>query len=163
MDARDIDPVEEIRSELIDVMRTRADEVADRLVARFNRADLGPNFDIAWFRSIAPEAVRAMVTLLEETEHHWDGTLPPAAAAQIQSAARQGASLENILRAFAIAGTVFFEFFAERITSLPQALEALRYATSWQSRNYHRLLNAFVAEYTKEVERLNRDPSRRVK
>lgn len=163
MGARETDTSAAIRRELIDVLESRRREIEDELVTRFRAAALAgieiDADDIAWFRSVVPDTVSGMVTVLEEGDR-WSGNLPPSIVAQIQYGAQRGALLEDVLRGFAMVGTVFFEFFAERIAELPHAKDALRYLASWQSSNQVRIMEAFATEYAKEVERLNRSPSR---
>ncbi len=161
MGTQQVNPTDAFRSELIAVLESRRSEIAEALVARLSNTDLGFDQDADftnWLRLAAPEAVSGMVAALEEGDR-WSGTLPPAIVAQIQFAARQGASLESVLRGFSIVGTVFFEFFAKRIGELPYADDALRYTANWQSWNQDLMMNAFAVEYTKEVERLERLPN----
>jgi len=114
---------------------------------------------LAGLRPAAIESVNSIAAALEEGES-WTPVLPPAAIAQIQFLARQGASLETVLRVCMLIGGVFFEFFAENLDEGSQTQEALLFSVSWQGQNIDLLMSAFADAYTKEVERLNRSPSR---
>lgn len=162
MEAREIDSSDAARSELIALLKAHAEEIATALVGHIRDSDLGVEFndeDVAWVQVGATEALGSLIVAFEEGDS-WTGPLPPTVVMQIQYAARRGLSLEDTLRSFAMVGTVVFKFIAERFDELPLKENALRYALSWQGRNYDRIMNAFASEYAKEAERLERLPSR---
>ena len=110
-------------------------------------------------RAAMIDSVNTVVLAFEEGEG-WDPVVPPAVAVQIRYMAGQGASLEEILRGFTLVGNVFFEFFVEKLGQFPQNEDTLRYLSHWQHFYFERLVNAFAAVYTSEIERLNSSSSR---
>ena len=76
--------------------------------------------------------------------------------------ARRGGSAEGLLRVLWTIGGVFLDFVVEKVGELPRSKEALSYVFDWRARNTDRMLSAFAAEYTKEMERLEQAPSRQL-
>lgn len=163
MAVREADSSDAIRGELIALLKSRSPDIEDALIARLRSSELWADLDpetITRLRPAAIETVAGIAAAVEQGE--WSPALSPAMVALIQSAARQGGSLEGLLRGFSLGANVFFDFIAEELGELPQAAGALRYAVSWLSRNSDQLMNAFAAVYQEEVERLNSSPSRQM-
>lgn len=153
-----------IRQKLTALLESHGQEIEDALIARMRNSDLDVPLTpdaLAGLRPAAIESVNAMASAFEKGEE-WAPTVPPAVIAQIQYMARHGASLETVLRGYSLVGGAFFEFFAAKLSDFPQAQDVLRFAASWQSQHNDRLMSAFAAEYTKEVERLKHSPSRQL-
>ncbi len=164
MEGREVESPEAIRSELVALLTTHQQHLAETLAARLLDTDLGIQVndeDVTLFQLAADEALSSLIEAFEGGDQ-WTGPLPPIVVTQIQYAARRGISLENTLRSFAMVGTVVFDFFASRFDELPLSQDTLRYALNWQGQNYDRIMNAFATEHAKEMERLQRLPSRRL-
>ncbi len=135
------------------------------MIARIRNADLDfPPIDgeiMAGLRQAATESVDTLLVSIEEGKS-WTPTVPPAVAAQIQWAARRGASLETVLAGYALVGNVVFEFLANEVPDLPRSRDVMGYVLSMQKWNNDRLMSAFAGEYAKEVERLNELPPQRL-
>ena len=163
MKAQGADSSEAIRGELLAALRSHSREVEEELVARLRGTDLGLDLDaedLSWLRAAAPEILTGAIAALEE--ELWSGPLPPAVVAQVQYMARRGGSAEGLLRVLWTIGGVFLDFVVERAGELPRSKEALSYVFNWRARNTDRMLSAFAAEYTKEMERLEQGPSRQL-
>lgn len=135
------------------------------MVARMRDASWDIEMDLtaetlAAMRPAAIDSVNEMIRSFEEGEN-WTPSVPPEVAKQIKSLARQGASLEALIRSFAMVGGVFMEFLVSSFSER-RAQEFLQYLAAWQGRNGDRLMNAFTTEYTNEVERLAHAPDRRI-
>ncbi len=169
MAAREDGSSDAIKREIVALLKAHRDEIEDAIIARMESLGDSSSPDnvltsevLAGFRPAAVESVNSMVNSFEEGDE-WTPTLSPAIAANVQRLARAGAPLETVLSGFVLVGGVFFEFLAEKLSQPPHAPDALPYLMSWQRQHGDSLMNAFVAEYTKEVERLNRSPSRHLK
>ena len=89
----------------------------------------------------------------------WEPVLPPALTAQLQYAARRGASLEQIMRGIGVIGSAFLDLVFARLDDR-YAKATLQYMAAWQKRNSDKVMMAFATAYTEEIERLDRSPTR---
>jgi hypothetical protein len=157
-----------IGNEIVALVKVHSDEIEDAIVARIHSIGESSPTDsvltaefLAGLRPAAIEAVSSMASAFEGREE-WSPVVTPAIAAQVHRLARQGTPLETLLSGLIIVGSVFFELIAEKFGDASRSEEALRYLVDWQRRFGDPFVNALVAEYTKEVERLDRAPSRRL-
>lgn len=152
-------------SELAAAMRSHSEEVVDAVLARMRETVLELDISLtpktlAELRPAAVEAVNAVIDSIVEGDS-WTPTLPPGAVRLFREMARQGVSLEEVLRGFTMVGGVLIEFLVERLDER-QAEGLLRFMAAWQGRNSDGLMNAVAAAYTKEIERLEAAPSQRL-
>jgi len=164
VEARGNESSAQIRGELVALLRSHSEEVEQALVARYLSSDMGRDLDtdsVSGLRLAATEVVRVLLARLEEGDL-WSTDLPPGIAAPIQYMAREGMSLDRVLRGLTIVATTIGEFVAEHMGELAQPEEAMRYMANLRSLNDDRLMAAFAAEYEQELERLDSAPSRRL-
>jgi hypothetical protein len=154
-----------IEDELVALLKERGPEIEDALIARLRGSELWANLDAETISKLRPAAVEVVAGIAGAVEQggQWSPALSPAMVDLIRSLAANGGSLEGIARGFTLGSSVFIDFIAAELGGQPRAEAALRYAVDWQSRNGDQLVKAFVAEYEKEVERLERAPSRQLK
>jgi hypothetical protein len=153
-----------IRDELIELLRSRGGELIEKLAARVHNSEVGADLDaegLAGLRLAAAEAIQAIRERIEAGDR-WPDELPSGVVATIQYTAREGRSLDELLRGFAFVGTTMFEFVSENLDELSRPEEALRYLTTVRSLNEDRMMAAFAAEYDKEMTRLAEAPARRL-
>lgn len=164
MEARENESSAAIRAELIGLIEAHSDELADMLVARYLRSELGTDLDpesAAGLRLAAGEVVKVLQLRLGEGDV-WSSDLPPGIAVPIQYMAREGWPLDRVLRGLTMSTTTVGEFVVERLGELKDPEAAIRYIANLRGLNDDRMMAAFTAEYERELERLREEPSRRL-
>jgi hypothetical protein len=153
-----------IRAELVELLRSNDDEFAEMFMTRIRNSDQGAHLDatgLAGLRLASAEMIEAIRTRIEEGDR-WPDELPPGVISSIQYYAREGMSLEDVLRSFAIVGTTMFEFISAHLQELSQPEDALRYLATVRGLNEDRMMAAFATEYENEKARLENAPTRQL-
>jgi hypothetical protein len=111
--------------------------------------------------------VRAAVTAIVdyglmgiERGEEWSGPIPSSAIAQAHRAARDGVSLDTVLRRYVLGDKVLGEFVIDEVESLPP--RTLHHVFRAQGSLLDRLMASIVAEYKQEIERVQCSPERRL-
>jgi len=153
--------LDEIAAKLRAVIAANSQEIEEAVAARMKNSGLDvPELNVEGLiaaKSSAKESLNMMMESFEQGDD-WDPSLPPAIAAQVRYAARQGAPLEVIMRSFGIFGSAFLDVVFKRLDD-HDAKAALHYTAAWQNRNSDKVMAAFATTYTEEVERLSRSPA----
>ena len=134
------------------------------VIERYLRSEMGTGLDAenaAGLRIAASEAVTVIQKRLGEGDI-WSSELPPGLAVPIHYMAREGWSLDRVLRGFTLVTAALVEFVVEKLGELERPEEAVRYMANMRSLNDDRMMASFAAEYEKEIERLRQAPSRHV-
>ena len=90
MKAQEAHASDQARGELIALLTTHQQDLAEALATRLLDTDLGIDLndeDITWFRLAASGALESLIVAFEEGDQ-WTGPLPSTVVAQIQYAAR---------------------------------------------------------------------------
>lgn len=157
-----MDPLDELRGELVERLRSRSPEVKEALVARGLDIEPVVNGDpegLAGLRAAVSETVELIASVIEQGES-WSPRLPPAVAALVRYLARNDVALDAVMRGYYGVTSVLFEFLTEEIAHLPEG--ALPYLVGVQSQHGDQLMSAVSAEYMSELERLDRSPAQRL-
>ena len=153
--------LDEIAAKLRAVIAANSEEIEEAVAARMQNSGLDlPELNVEGLVGVKPSAEESLNMMVESFEQgdDWDPALPPALAAQIRFAARQGAPLEVIMRGVGIIGSAFLDLVFKRLDDR-EAKAVLHYMAAWQSRNADKVMTAFTTEYTEELERLSRSPT----
>jgi hypothetical protein len=153
--------LDEVAQKLRAVIAANGEEIEDAIAARMRNSGLDiPELNVEGLVGLRPSAKESLNMMVESFEQGdaWEPALPPALAAQIRYAARNGAPLEVIMRGIGIVGNAFLELVFQKLDDR-EAKVVLQYMAAWQSRNADKVTNAFITEYTEELERLNRSPT----
>jgi hypothetical protein len=152
---------DEIAAKLRTLLSAHSEEVEEAIVARMQSSGLDiPPLDAEGLVGVRPSARESMNTMIESFENgdDWDPVLPPALISQIRYAARQGVSLEAVMRGVGIIGSVFIDSLFQKLDDR-DAPAVLQYMAAWQSRNQDKIMTSFAAEYTAELRRLEKSPT----
>jgi hypothetical protein len=150
-----------IRRELAARVRTRSAEIEQAFVARVGaiaKFEMDAEF-LVGLRAASQETIDYALSAVEEGES-WVVAVPPSVAAQIRLLAREGASLEVMLRGYSTVHDLLMEFLTEEMDPLPQ--DELGHMLRVQSQQSDKLMMAFTNEYTSEVARLERSSTQRL-
>ncbi len=91
-----------------------------------------------------------------EQGEEWSGPIPSSAIAQAHRAARDGVSLDTVLRRYVLGDKVLGEFVMEEVESLPP--RTLHHVFRAQASLLDRLMASIAVEYGQETERAQRSP-----
>jgi hypothetical protein len=156
--------LEDARADLTQRLRARRPAIEDAIFAHVRRAapnpagiDEDPQY-VAGLRTAVTAIVDYGLTGIEHGEE-WSGPIPSSAIAQAHRAARDGVSLDTVLRRYALGDRVLGEFVMEEVESLPPRM--LQHVFRAQGSLLDRLMVAIAAEYRQETERVQRSPERR--
>jgi hypothetical protein len=152
----------EIAEELRAVIAANSEEIEEAVAARMKSSGLEElGVDVEGLMGLKPSARESLEMMVESFEQgdDWEPALPPALTSQLKYAARQGASLEIIMRGIGVIGSAFLDLVFARLDDR-YAKATLQYMAAWQQRNSDKVMMAFATAYTEEVERLNRSPTR---
>lgn len=155
---------EQVGERLRAILADNKDEIEAALVARMRNTglDIPVNVEaMVGVRASASESLNVMIESFEQGDD-WEPVLPPALVAQIEYGARQGISMEAVVRGMGIIGSVFLDAMLSRLDDR-ESQAVMRYMAAWQGRNSDKVMTAFVAAYTNEVERLNQSPARELR
>jgi hypothetical protein len=150
-----------IRRELAARVRARSAEIEQALVARIGALaefEMDTEF-LVGLQTASQETIDYALSAVEEGEG-WSMAVPPSVAAQIRLLAREGASLEVVLRGYSTVHNVLMEFLTEEMDPLPQ--DVLGHMLRVQSQQSDRMTMAFTNEYVSEVARLERSSTQRL-
>lgn len=153
----------QVRLQLVARLRARSTEIEDAVLSRAlalaeSTGDDDPDYS-AGLRAAIAEVVDFALLGIEEGED-WPETIPSAAAAQARRAARNGVSLDTVLRRYAAGDRLLGEFIMSEADHFPA--ELLRKVIQSQGVQVDRLMAAVAAEYMDEVERMRRSPTQRL-
>lgn len=113
---------------------------------------------IAGMRAAVTAIVDYALTGIEQGEE-WSGPIPSSAVAQAHRAARDGVSLDTVLRRYVFGDRVLGEFVMDEVESLPP--QTLRHIFRAQGSLLDRLMTSIATEYRQETERTQRSPEQR--
>jgi hypothetical protein len=150
-----------IRCELAARVRARSTEIEQTLISRISAIaefEMDAEF-LLGLRTAGREAIDCALSAIEEGES-WSMAMPPSVAAQIRLLAREGGSLEGMLRGYASAHSLLMEVLTEEMGPLPP--DVLGHMLRVGSQQSDRLMMAFTNEYTSEVARLERSSAQRL-
>jgi hypothetical protein len=156
--------LEEARTDLTQRLRPRRLTIEESIVAQVRRAapnpaeiEEGPEY-IAGLRVAVTAIVDYGLMGLEQGEE-WSGPIPSSAIAQAHRAARDGVSLDTVLRRYALGDRVLGEFVMDEVESLSP--RTLRHVFRAQGSLLDRLMASIATEYRQETERVQRSPEQR--
>jgi hypothetical protein len=156
--------LEEARVDLAQRLRARRLTIEESIVAQVRRAapnpagiEEDPEY-IAGLRAAITAIIDYGLTGIEQGEE-WSGPIPSLAIAQAHRAARDGVSLDTILRRYALGDRVLGEFVMDEVESLPPG--TLRHVFRAQGSLLDRLMVSIAVEYRQETERVQRSPEQR--
>lgn len=157
----DADQLASLQARLLARLEDRGKEVEEAIVAAAR--ELNPSLEtggeeLARLRASARETVGLIAELLEQGEN-WQPGVPSAVAAQARYMARNGASLETVMRGYYATVSLCFEFAASEGSELPA--DTLPYLVRIQSRHGDHLMDAIAAEYEDELAQIEGSPSNR--
>jgi DNA-binding PucR family transcriptional regulator len=152
--------LEQARSELIDRLRTRREELEAAIFAGVREAVADPAVDsdpdhLAGLREAVRASVDASLENIEQGES-WSGPLPRAALSQARRAARNGLSLKTVMRRYAVGSSLLWDFVLEEAArgdlDSAQRTTLLRQAQMVQSSVLDTLMDAIADEYARELQ-----------
>lgn len=153
---------EAIRAELAGRLRLRCGEIEKTVLAKIQPlADPVAGMDLAYaagLRSAVAETVRYGIEGIEKGSE-WPLPMPPAAARQARRAAREGVTLDLVLRRYATGNKTLEEFIVVEAEDIPSRV--LGQILSDQAPRVDRLLELVAGEYKDEYERARRSPTRK--
>ena len=152
----------EIADELRAVIAANSDEIEEAVATRMKSSGLDEfEGDVEGLMGLKPSAKESLNMMVESFEQgdDWEPVLPPALTAQLEYAARRGASLEQIMRGIGVIGSAFLDLVFARLDDR-YAKATLQYLAAWQKRNSDKVMMAFATAYTEEIERLSQSPTR---
>jgi GGDEF-like domain/PucR C-terminal helix-turn-helix domain len=149
--------LEEARADLAQRLRARRTTIEESIVAQVRRVapnpveiEEDPEY-IAGLRAAVTAIVDYGLAGIEQGEE-WSGPIPSSAIAQAHRAARDGVSLDTILRRYMLGDRVLGEFVIDEVESLlPQTLPHVFRA---QGSLLDRLMVSIATEYRQETERM---------
>jgi hypothetical protein len=151
--------LEDARADLSQRLRARHLAIEEAIFAHVRRAapnpagiEEDPEY-IAGLRAAVTAIVDYGLTGIEQGEE-WSGPIPSSAIAQAHRAARDGVSLDTVLRRYALGDRVLGEFIMDEVESLPP--RALRHIFRVQGSLLDRLMVSIAIEYRQETERVQR-------
>jgi hypothetical protein len=156
--------VDSTRAGLAERLRARRSQIEEAVVARFRDIGFDPAAGedaeyVAGSLAAVGEAVGYGLDAIERGEE-WFGSIPPAAVAQAQRAARNGVSLESVLRRTNAGHMVLEDFVVQEVDFAGERI-VLRGVFG----TLGALLDHFTAlmahEYQREAERMARSPELR--
>jgi len=153
----------DIRIELAGRLKARSAEIEETIFERVQslaelvEAGDDPEYR-AGLRATVAEGFDYALLGIEHGEA-WDGPMPPAAVAQARRAAREGISLDTVLRRYAAGDRLVGEFIMEEAADFPR--DAMREVLRSQGPHVDRLMAAVASQYMAELEALRRSPSQR--
>jgi hypothetical protein len=154
-------PLEEARTDLTQRLRARRPTIEESIFVHVRRAapnpagiEDDPEY-IAGLRAAVTAIVDYGLTGIEQGEE-WSGPIPSSAIAQAHRAARDGVSLDTVLRRYALGDRVLGEFVMDEVESLPP--RTLQHVFRAQGSLLDRLMASIAAEYRQETERAQRSP-----
>jgi PucR C-terminal helix-turn-helix domain len=152
--------IEEFQAKLREILSANSQEVEEAIVARIRDNEVGVPTNPDALASLGLGATESIGTMIESFEVglDWSPTLPPTVATYIRYLAREEVPMEAVMRVCSLVGGVFVEVVFSKLGD-DEAKLALSYLAGWGSGNFDRLLNAFAAEYTGELERLSKSPT----
>jgi hypothetical protein len=158
--------MQRVRRELVMRLRERAGEIEEAVFARIRALpesvgddDPGDPAYSAGLRAAVAEVVDYALIGIELGDD-WAETMPSAAAAQARRAARNGVSLDTVLRRYAAGDRLLGEFIMSESDHFPN--EVLQKVTQAQGAQVDLLMASVAAEYTDEVGRMKRSPTQRL-
>jgi polyhydroxyalkanoate synthesis regulator phasin len=153
----------EIRTELVERLRTRSAEIEDAIFNRIRALSSPAESEDAEYRAglraTVAESVDYALTNIERGEDSTEA-IPSAAAAQARRAARIGIGLDTVLRRYAAGDRLVSEIIMDEAGRFPN--EALRQVLRTQSPHIDRLMASVASEYMAELELMRRSPAQRV-
>lgn len=157
------EPRQGVRAELVSRLRRRVGEIEEAVYARVKALSEPTGEEdadyVAGLRAVVSEVIEYGLKSIELGED-WSAPIPPAAAAQARRAARNGVSLDTVLRRYAAGDRLLGEFIMDEAGRLPS--EALRAIVRAQGPQVDRLMAAVSSEYAEELELMRRSPSQRL-
>lgn len=161
--ARQGESLQGVRAELVARLRRRLDAIDEAIYAHVRAVSEPVDAEDAEYtaglRVVVAEAVDYALTSIEQGDD-WSGPIPAAATAQARRSARNGVSLDTVLRRYAAGDRLLGEFIMEEADRFPG--EALRNAFGSKGPQIDRLMAAVSTEYMQELERMRRSPAQRL-
>jgi hypothetical protein len=156
------DDYQDFRAQLAGWLRERMAVIEEAILARIralpDSVDHDPEF-VEGLRAAVKQSVDYSLLSIEHGEN-WSAPIPPAISALARRAARDGASLEAVLRRYVAADRLMREFIMDTADRLPS--HVTRRILSTQGPQFDGLVGFITAEYIHERERLMRSPSQHV-
>jgi hypothetical protein len=148
-----------IRAELAGRLRARCDEIEQAVLARVRRLADPVGLDSAYAAGLRSAVSGAVFYGIEGIEHgaDWPMSIPPATGRQARHAAREGVSLDLVLRRYAAGNLALEEFILAEAEDIPSAL--LGQMMGEQAPRIDRLLELVASEYKDEYEQARRSPT----
>lgn len=165
-DSRELDGpsvVQRIQTELGGRLRLRSDEIEEAIFVRVKALSepvesSDPEY-IAGLRDAVRETVSYGITSIERGAE-WTPPPPPVVAIQAQRAARNGVSLDTVLRRYAAGDRVVGEFIVEEADRLPG--QVVGQVMKARGPLVDSLMAHASTHYMRELERLTRSPEQRL-
>jgi PucR C-terminal helix-turn-helix domain/GGDEF-like domain len=150
-----------MRAELAGRLRARRDEIVQAVLARVRQLADPVGLDSAYTAGLRSAVLGAVFYGIEGIEHGADRpmSIPPATARQARHAAREGVSLDLVLRRYAAGNLTLEEFILAEAEDIPSAL--LGQMIGEQGPRVDRLLELVASEYKDEYEQTRRSPTRK--
>jgi hypothetical protein len=154
--------IEEIRRELGARLRQRTSEIETAIFARISAlsepVESGDPEYIVGLRAAVGETVEYGITSIERGAE-WTPPPPTVVAVQAQRAARNGVSLDTVLRRYAAGDRIVGEFIVEEADRLPG--QAVGQVMKARGPLVDGLMAYAATQYMREMERLTRSPEQR--
>ena len=155
--------LERIRIELSGRLRERAEEIEEAIFTRVRALSEPVESDdpeyIAGLRAAVKESVAYGITSIERGAE-WTPPAPPVVAIQAQRAARNGVSLDTVLRRYAAGDRIVGEFIVEEADRLPG--QVVGQVMKARGPLVDSLMAHASTHYMRELERLTRSPEQRL-
>jgi PucR C-terminal helix-turn-helix domain/GGDEF-like domain len=156
--------VEEVRSALAIRLRERLPElqraIATRIYAISDPHDVADPAYLQGLDAALAAAVEYRLAVLEMGERHAPA-IPPVLLAQARLDARDGVSLDTVLRRYFAGNTLFGDFLAEEAERAEVSSSALRRLLAVQATSADRLIAAVSEEHACEARNRPRSPAER--
>jgi hypothetical protein len=150
---------EEARTDLAQRLRAKRPTIEESIFAQVrstapNPAGIeeDPEY-VAGLRAAVTAIVDYGLTGIEHGEE-WSGPIPSSAIAQAHRAARDGVSLDTVMRRYVLGDRVLGDFVMDEVESLPP--RTLQHVFRAQGSLLDRLMAAIATEYKHETERVQR-------
>jgi hypothetical protein len=162
--SRQVSSLRRIRSELVGRLRERLSEIEEAIFARVQAlSETAGGEDAEYTAGLRAAVTKGMEYILTsiERDDEWLGSVPPPplSAEQAWRAARNGVSLDTVLRRYAAGDRMLGEFIMEEAQHFPS--QALRQILRAQGLQVDRLMAFVATEYMHELERMRRSPTQR--
>jgi PucR C-terminal helix-turn-helix domain/GGDEF-like domain len=162
----DMPTLERARADICARLRSRCGEIEQTMLARVyavsDPAAVNDPEYVAGLKDAVSTALDYGLSAIEWGEAR-SSSVPPALLAQARQAARNGVSLDTVLRRYFAGYTLLGDFVVQEANCEPLGVDAIHRLGRDQAASFDRLLGAVTAEYARESEdRLGSAEERRV-